>query len=84
MSHASHSDQRVLCYAFIPDAQTLLVWLSEVKQTHYYGMETSSVSGPPGSLGTAPKRGEPGWGMQEGARITLLLMPGDGPLQGES
>lgn len=37
------------CHAFVPDAQALLVWLSEVKQTHYYGMEPSSVSG---SLGT--------------------------------
>lgn len=58
--------------AFIPDAQTLLVWLSEVKQTHYYGMEPSSVSGSPGSLGTARKRGEAGMGNAGGSKDNIV------------
>ena len=33
------------CHACVPDALALLVWLGEVKQMHYYGMEPSSVSG---------------------------------------
>ena len=36
--------------------------ISEVKQTHHYGMEPSSASGSPGSLGTELGRGKPGWG----------------------
>lgn len=33
------------CHACVPDALALLVWLGEVKQMHYYGIEPSSVSG---------------------------------------
>lgn len=34
------------CHVCVPDALlALLVWLGEVKQMHYYGMEPSAVSG---------------------------------------
>lgn len=53
-------DQRVPCLRTrCPGASGLI---SEVKQTHYYGMEPSSVSGSPGTLGTELGRGESGWG----------------------
>ena len=54
-------DHRVPCLlrTRCPGASGLI---REVKQTRYYGMEPSSVAGSPGSLGTEPERGKPGWG----------------------
>lgn len=57
MSHASQPPKTVGYHAFLPDAQALLLWLSKVKQAHYYGMEPCSAAGSPGSLGIEPERG---------------------------
>lgn len=59
-------DHRVPCRlrTRCPGASGLI---REVKPTHYYGMEPSSVAGSPGSLGTEPGRGW-SWELKEGGK----------------